>query len=158
MQTLKSLSVYPRVCCRWVEELADDVCGGSYAEEDGTQNLLPPRQQQHRVFPSHLWAFSIFFQQNTHCSLVTPVSVTRTVWKVVSIIYNKKQKKGDKKGESQTVNPSVQMAWRTLVLTVRVLQYWESSIAVLLMREFIIIQTFIKLFRAHQDWSTGRGV
>lgn len=79
--------VYPHVCCGRVEELADDVGGGSDAEDDGAQNLFPPRQQQDRVFPSHLWPLSIFLQQNTHCRLITPVTVTRTVRKVVSIIY-----------------------------------------------------------------------
>lgn len=85
--------VYPHICCGWVEELADDVGGGSDAEDDGAQNLFPPRQQQHRVLPSHRWPLSIFLQQNTHCRLITPVTVTRTVRKVVSIIYIGKQRR-----------------------------------------------------------------
>lgn len=85
--------VYPHVCCGRVEELADDVGGGCDAEDDGAQNLFPPRQQQYRIFPSHLWPLSIFLQQNTHCRLITPVTVTRTVWKVVSIIYMGKQRR-----------------------------------------------------------------
>lgn len=86
--------VYPHVCCGWMEELADYVGGGSDAEDDGTQNLLPPWQQQHRIFPSHRWALSILLQQNTYCRLITPVTITRTVWNVVSIIYIWKQRRG----------------------------------------------------------------
>lgn len=37
-----------------MEELADDIGGGSDAEDDGTQNLFPPGQEQHGVFSSHL--------------------------------------------------------------------------------------------------------
>ncbi len=93
MLSILRLFVYPHECCGRVEELADDVGGGSDAEDDGAQNLFPPRQQQDRVFPSHLWPLSIFLQKNTHCRLITPVTVTRTVRKVVSIIYIGKQRR-----------------------------------------------------------------
>lgn len=33
-----------------MKELADDVGGGGDAEDDGAEDLLPPGQQQHRVF------------------------------------------------------------------------------------------------------------
>lgn len=36
---------------RRVEEPADDVGGGSDAEDDGAEDFLPPGQQQHRVLP-----------------------------------------------------------------------------------------------------------
>lgn len=41
------LRSYPHVGHRsmWVEELADDVGGGCNAEDDGTQDLLPPGEQ-----------------------------------------------------------------------------------------------------------------
>lgn len=34
-----------------MKELADNVGGGGDAEDDGSEDLLPPGQEQHRVFP-----------------------------------------------------------------------------------------------------------
>lgn len=70
-----------------MEELADDVGGGSDAEDDGAQDLFPPRQEQHGVFSSHLRVLAILLQQNTDGRLITPTAVTWTIRKVVSVIY-----------------------------------------------------------------------
>lgn len=91
-------------CCRWslwsyphvghrgrgVEELADDVGGGGDAEDDGTEDLLPPGQQQHRVLsPATLTPCPISLYQAN--SSVTFLPVTLAVGEVVAVVYREEK-------------------------------------------------------------------
>ena len=68
-----------------MEELADNVGGGSDAEDDGAEDLLPPGQQQHRVLsPAFLRSCTILLNQADSSVAFLPVELA--VGEVVAIV------------------------------------------------------------------------
>lgn len=68
-----------------VEELSDDVGGGGDAEHNGSEDLLPPGQQQHRVLPpATLTSFPVSLYQADRSAAFLPV--TLAVGEVVPVV------------------------------------------------------------------------
>lgn len=86
-----TLRSYPNTDHRgWrVEELANDVCSGGDAEDNGAKDLLPPGKQEYGVLsPAAIAPRRISFNQ-AH-GTVTFLPVTLAVWKVVAVVYSEK--------------------------------------------------------------------
>lgn len=75
-----------------MKELADDVGGGSNAEEDGANDLLPPGQQQHGILPPATPA-SCFIPLDQANGSVALLSVDVAVGEVVAIVWEDRVKK-----------------------------------------------------------------
>lgn len=82
---------------RRVEELADDVGGGSNAEDNCSKDLFPPREQQHWVLsPTTVSAWLVHIYQTN--GIVTFLPVTLAVGEVVAVVYSKKKQRSSKRG------------------------------------------------------------
>ena len=80
---------YPGLCGGRVEKLADDVCGGGDAEDDGAHDLFPPGQQQHRVLPPARPPLTPS-RQYPHRHL-SPLTVPRAV-RVITIVWRERER------------------------------------------------------------------
>lgn len=78
-----------------MEELADDVGGGSDAEEDGADDLLPPGQQQHGVLPPAAPSSCLIPLDQANGS-VALLSVDVAVGEVVAVVWNERVNKKEK--------------------------------------------------------------
>lgn len=78
---------------RGVKELADDVGGGSNAEEDGANDLLPPGQQQHGILPPATPS-ACFVPLDQANGSVALLSVDVAVGEGVAIVWKERVKKG----------------------------------------------------------------
>lgn len=74
-----------------MKELADDVGGGSNAEEDGANDLLPPGQQQHGILPPAT-SSSCFIPLDQANRSVALLSVDVAVGEVVAIVWKESKK------------------------------------------------------------------
>lgn len=120
-----------------MKELADNVSGGSDAEEDGADDLLPPGQQQHGILPPATASsrFAPLYQANRS---VTLLSVDVAVGEVVAIVWKERANQRRSDGSSPGKPPSLRF------LTVWILEDGQSSIAVFIVRELVIVETLIK--------------
>lgn len=75
-----------------MEELANDVRGGSDAENDGAEDLLPPRQQQNRVLPPAAVRLGPLPINQDHGAVTFPTGAL-VVGEVVAVVYRRKKHK-----------------------------------------------------------------
>lgn len=120
-----------------MKELADNVSGGGDAEEDGADDLLPPGQQQHGILPPATASsrFVPLYQAN---SSVTLLSVDVAVGEVVAVVWKERANQRRCDGSSPGKPPSSRF------FTVWILEDGQSSIAVLIVRELVVVETLIK--------------
>lgn len=78
-----------------MEELADDVSGGSDAEDDCPDNLLPPGQQQHGVLPPTVLRPCPVLADQTH-GAIPFLPVALAVREVVAVVYKEERQEVSK--------------------------------------------------------------
>lgn len=83
-----------------MEELADDVGGGSDAEDDGAEDLLPPGQQQHGVLsPAALTSCPVSLYQAYSTVTFPPVELAVGE---VAVVYREETQKSDSCKQDKT--------------------------------------------------------
>lgn len=127
---------------RGVKELADDVGGGSNAEEDGADDLLPPGQQQHGILPPATPS-SRFIPLDQANGSVALLSVDVAVGEVVAIVW-KERERGREKKSCSGCSSSVRCPPLLRSPTIWILKNGQRSVAVFIMRELVIVETLVK--------------
>lgn len=120
-----------------MKELADNVSGGSDAEEDGADDLLPPGQQQHGILPPAA-ASSRFAPLDQANRSVTLLSVHVAVGEVVAVVWKERANQRRPDGSRPGDPPSLRS------FTVWILEDGQSSVAVFIVRELVVVETLIK--------------
>lgn len=139
-----------------MEELADDVGGGSDAEDDGAEDLLPPGQQQHGVLsPAALTSCPVSLYQADRTVTFPPVELAVGE---VAVVYREETQKSDSCKQDKTLLCSFTACVQDQDLTIWILKDGQGSVAVFFMGELIVIQTLVKLIRADQSWCPRRGI
>lgn len=134
-----------------MEELPDDVGGGGDAEHNGSEDLLPPGQQQHRVLPpATLTSFPVSLYQADCSAALLPV--TLAVREVVPVVC------GEERAEFSAARWDNTLLLSHRVLTIGVLKDGQGSVAVFIMGELVIVQTLVKFIRSDQGWCPRWGI
>lgn len=125
-----------------VEELADDVGGGGDAEDDGADDLLPPGQQQDGILPPAAAPSSLAPLDQANGG-VAPLPVAVAVGEGVAVVWKEPARtQASCCGRSVWVKAPPPPA---VPFTVWVLEDGERSVAVLVVRELVIVETLVKL-------------
>lgn len=94
-----------------MKEFADNVSGGSDAEKDGADDLLPPGQQQHGILPPATASsrFVPLYQANRRVMLL---SVDVAVGEVVAVVWKERANQRRSDGSSPGKPPFFTVSYR----------------------------------------------
>lgn len=138
-----------------MEELPDDVGGGGDAEHNGSEDLLPPGQQQHGVLPpAALSSFPVSLYQADRSAALLPV--TLAVGEVVPVVCGEERSESSAALLYSRLYNTFLLSYQ--VLTIGVLKDGQGSVAVFIMGELVIVQTLVKLIRSDQGWCPRWGI
>lgn len=142
-----------------MEELPDDVGGGGDAEHDGSEDLLPPGQQQHGVLPpAALSSVPVPLYQADGRAAFLPGALA--VGEVVPVVCGGDEVRSHvSAARCVPVQQALQYFVVVLrVLTIGVLKDGQGSVAVFVMGELVIVQTLVKFIGSDQGGRPRWGV